>query len=344
MKMRLFVLLLLLTACTSVPKIPQGVFEPISDKGAPDYSDLKYWAASPLKKDNADRTPGDIYKDHQDEADVDVFFLHPTSYTREKGNTEWNAELDDEELNEKTDNGTILFQASVFNGAAKVYAPRYRQAHIYVFYNEDEQKKADAKKAMKLAYQDIRNAFKYYLKNLNNGRPIIIASHSQGTIHAIQLMNEFFEGKPLKEQLVAAYLIGMPVRKSSFPTIPACESADETGCFVTWRSYQRGYLPAWHESGSDIVVTNPLSWSTDTTLVPAEENKGTVLFKFNKGVKPGIADAQVYEDHLWVTKPKFRGSVFLTFKNYHIADYNLFYADIRENVQDRVKAYLDKEN
>ncbi|WP_235298764.1 DUF3089 domain-containing protein [Portibacter marinus] len=340
--MRYFLLMIVLISCKT---IPQGSFEVEQKRDFPDYSELKYWAAHPQKKDNADRTPGSIYEDMQSEAEADVFFLHPTTYTKEKGNTEWNGNLDDEELNEKTDETAILFQASVFNGAAKIYAPRYRQAHIFSYYTRsDGYDQSSAEQAFELAYSDVRKAFEYYLQHWNEGRPIIIASHSQGTTHAKKLVKEYFEGEPLMSQLVAAYLIGIPVSKSEFSELEPCQNSTETGCYVSWRSYQRGYLPQWKDGAEDIVVTNPLSWTTDTLYVPASENDGTVLYDFNKGVKKGIVDAQRHKGHLWVTKPKFRGSIFLRTRNYHIADYNFFYANMRENAKERVQAFLQREN
>lgn len=309
---------------------------------APDYSNLDNWAASPFKDDPADRVPESSMRDNQENASVDVFFLHPTTYTKQRGNTEWNGTMDDPELNEKTDQGTILFQASVFNGTGRVFAPRYRQAHIQVFFNKDIEKRVYARKALDLAYQDVKESFEYYLEHHNNGRPIIIASHSQGTVHATKILQEYFEGKPLMDQLVVAYLVGMPIRDNTFTEIPPCESKDDIQCFNTWRTYQKNHLPKWHEANSNIVVTNPLSWTRSKDYVSKEENEGTLLFNFDKGLTPHIADAQIYEDHLWVTKPKFRGSIFVRFKNYHIADYNLFYADIRENAQHRVEQYLKK--
>ena len=339
---KLILYLTLLSFVVSCVTIPKGAFDAEIDKGAPNYADLNHWAASPLKKDQADQTPGGLYQDNQEKADADVFFVHPTTYTKEKGNSKWNADLSDQKLNKKTDKGSIRFQASVFNGAAKIYAPRYRQAHIYVFFNKKEENKAYAKKALDFANQDVKTAFEYYLEHHNKGRPIIIAGHSQGTLHAVRLINDFFDGKPLMEKLVASYLVGMPVRTNTFESLPACEEKDDIGCYTTWRSYQRGYLPKWHEANSNIVVTNPLSWTIESNYIPMERNKGTVLFKFEDGVSPGIADAQIYEDHLWVNKPKFKGSIFVTFKNYHPADYNLFYVSIRENVILRVKKYLEK--
>ena len=156
---------------------------------APDYVDLKYWAAHPEKKDMADSLPAQSnFKDEQATAEVDVFFLHPTTLTKGGG---WNGDLTDEALNKKTDGSTILYQASIFNAAGRVYAPRYRQAHYVCYLTKDT---ASAKAAFELAYQDLKAAFVYYLENWNKGRPIIIAAHSQGTQHAKRLMKEFFDG------------------------------------------------------------------------------------------------------------------------------------------------------
>ena len=52
----------------------------------------------------------------------------------------WNADIDNEELNEKTDNSTILYQASVFNKYCRVFAPRYRQANLQAFFTSDKLK------------------------------------------------------------------------------------------------------------------------------------------------------------------------------------------------------------
>lgn len=68
---------------------------------------------------------------------------------------------------------------------------------------------------------------------------------------------------------------------------------------------------------------------------------GGVLKDFNK-VYPRLVRTTVHEDLLWVNKPKFPWSFLLTKKNYHVADYNFFYADVRHNAQERVKAYLQK--
>ncbi|MEL6922650.1 MAG: DUF3089 domain-containing protein [Bacteroidota bacterium] len=328
--------MLLLAACATKPK---GDFSTPPVLIAPDYSNPDHWAALPSKEDMADRVPEPSLTDNQASAAVDVFFLHPTTYNGSKGDKYWNGPINDPELNERTDESTILNQASIFNGAGRVYAPRYRQAHLNAYYSDN---KVAAKKAFALAYQDVKKAFEYYLANYNDGRPIIMAAHSQGTTHLGPLMKEFFDGKALQKQLVAAYAVGMPVAKDFFENIPPCATPEATGCLISWRSYKKGYLPKGHKSNNNLLVTNPLVWVTDDTYAPKDLNSGAVLRNFDKGLWEDLADAQVNDGLLWVTKPKFPGSFLITFKNYHIADYNFYYNNVRENAMLRAKQFTSK--
>ncbi|MBK7856359.1 MAG: DUF3089 domain-containing protein [Bacteroidetes bacterium] len=109
---------------------------------APDYSKQESWTALPNKKDFADLVPGkEELKNAQDFAKADVFFVHPTSYLKKtKLSKGWNADIADEIINQKTDNGAIKNQATVFNGSCRVYAPRYRQAFISAYFIRDKSK------------------------------------------------------------------------------------------------------------------------------------------------------------------------------------------------------------
>jgi len=307
-----------------------------SKNDLPDYGNLDYWAASPFKSNPSDDVPKDLKNSLQDSL-ADVFFIYPTSYTDMKMPDGWNADIGDPKINSKTDKESIRYQASVFNKYCRVFAPRYRQANLDAFYTKNKDS-ADA--ALDTAYQDVKNAFEYYLKHYNNGRPIIIASHSQGTWHVGRLLKDFFEGKPLEKQLVCAYIVGLPVFTDYFSDLKPCEDSTSTACFVSWRTFEEGYeAPYVKKETRKAFVTNPLTWTMDTTLAPAYLNKGAVLRNFNK-VIPGLVHAQVHGNVLWVNKPKFFGSIFLHIKNYHIADYNLFYENIRENVGTRIRSFL----
>ena len=269
-----------------------------------------------------------------------MFFIHPTTFTDKKEAARSNAAIDDDYINAKTDYSTILLQASAFNQQSRVFSPRYRQAHIGNFYGVDS---SLATQSLQLAYSDVRNAFRYYLQHYNNQRPIIIASHSQGAIMAIELLKEFFDNKPLQKQLVVAYIVGWPLETKNFVSLRACAQPAQTNCVCSWRTFKMGYEAPWvkkeKERGASLIVTNPLSWTTDTGFVSRQANKGSVLTRFNTIYKK-TADAQIKNGVLYSYRPQFPGSFLYRTDNYHIGDINLYYINIRENVRDRIAAYL----
>lgn len=334
----LFLVVFASTFCScSQKKISNPINYPFkSSNSIPDYSNLNYWASHPWKEDPADHIPSSLQNRNKDSV-ADVFFIHPTTYTEVAMSMGWNADIDNKEINKKTDGGTILYQASVFNQHCRIFAPRYRQANLKAFFTPD---KSASDNAFDIAYDDVRTAFEYYLKYYNNNRPIIIASHSQGTLHAGRVLKEFFEDKPLQKKLVCAYIIGLPVFQTYFKELQPCKDSTATACFVSWRTFKEEYIPRFVRNEKEkAVVTNPLTWSLDENFAPSTLNQGGILKDFNK-IIPGLVQAQVHGNILWVNKPQFFGSVFLTMKNYHIADYNLFYVNIRENVETRIRSFL----
>lgn len=300
----------------------------------PNYELITYWAAHPWKKDPSDSLPQPLSNEINDSL-ADVFFIHPTTYVGiRKG---WNANLQDEGLNSKTDLSTILYQASVFNQHCRIFAPRYRQAHLSAFFVNNEESEA----AFDTAYSDVRSAFEVYLKNYNHGRPFIIAGHSQGAKMSERLIQEFIDGKSLQKKLIAAYIIGWPVPINLFQFLKPCSSPSETGCFCTWRTFQKGYVPSYVEKESPrSYVTNPLSWRIDSAFINKTENNGSVLKNFEK-IYYHLADAQIHDGILWTNKPHFPGSIFYLSKNYHIADINLYYMNLRENIELRIHSFKE---
>lgn len=305
-----------------------------------DYADPAAWSALPTTKDAADLTPHKTtLKDGQTEAKADVFFIHPTIFTYKPENEfVWNASMKDAALNTLVDSTTILNQATAFNASGRIYAPRYRQAHYHAFVTEFKEDKAAA---LDLAYSDVKRAFEYYLAHENKGRPIIIAGHSQGTVHATRLLKEYFDGKELGKQLVAAYIIGIATPKNTFTNIPVCSTANQTGCFVAYTTFLRGYLPPWHPGTvTDLASVNPLTWSTDENFASKARNIGGVSYGF-KYVKE-FADAENHLGVLWTNVPYVPGRAFVKIKNWHKADINLYYQNIRENAVLRVNTFLSQ--
>lgn len=301
--------------------------------GRPDYSNLDYWAAHPWKWDPSDSVPVPLRTEIKDTT-VDVFFLHPTTYTHNITNT--NAAIDNKYINAKTDYSSILYQASVFNNQCRVFAPRYRQANIKMFFATN---KENAATAFELAYEDLKTAFEYYLKTWNKGRPIIIAAHSQGSLLAERLLKDFFEGKALQNKLVVAYIIGWPVPKDYFSSLQICNDSLQTSCICSWRTLRKGFVPFYlkKENGNSY-VTNPITWTTSNEFVSRKLNKGSILTKFNT-IYTQTTDAQISNGLLYTRKPKFPGSFFYFSRNYHVGDINLYYLNIRENIKQRIAMF-----
>lgn len=327
---------------------PDEAFSAATTPPAPDYSQQRYWAALPERVDLADTVP-DTAHDAQADAAVDVFFVHPTTYYRSDG---WNQPLPDARADAITDGLVLRGQAAVFNGCCRIYAPRYRQATLYSFFDES----GSSKQALDLAYADVEKAFDYFLDHDSRGRPFILASHSQGSRHLALLLRDRFSSSALVERLVAAYPIGYPITKAELPTgVPVCQSATQTGCVVTWNSVaadSRAYRPT-----HDNICVNPLTWREDGERADFALNLGAVSFgPVDMGaapaeltapkagrVLPGAADAQCIDGRLVVSairadelgRPaRFMGG------QYHIFDYTLFAMNLRENAIARVDAYL----
>ncbi len=313
-----------------------------SPTGIPDYSNLDYWAAHPAKTDPSDSVPLPLKVNYHPDTASDVFFIHPTTYTEKERSFGWNASIDNPSLNAKTDYSTILFQASIFNEVGRVYSPRYRQASLSCYYPSTSDDTLQALAAFELAYQDIKSAFNYYLQNYHKGRPIIIASHSQGTTHAKRLLKEFFDGKDLEKKLIAGYLVGMAVEPEYLKSIKPCKTPEQTGCICSWRTFKEGYIPSFvQQEKFTSIVTNPLTWSDSVPTADRSFNKGGVLLNYNQTIEK-LVNARVNNGILWTDKPHFFGSIFYTTKNYHIADMNFFYKNIRENAALRTTSFLKK--
>jgi DUF3089 family protein len=335
---------------------PEHSFAAAPPPLAPDYSLAASWGALPDRADAADVVPNAEVQDRQATAEVDVFFVHPTTFF---GTAGWNQSLDDTSTNQLTDTFVLRGQASVFNGCCRIYAPRYRQATIYSFMDGSGSGKA----ALQLAYEDVERAFDYFIEHYNQGRPFILASHSQGSVHVRTLLERRITGTALRERLVAAYPIGFGINREEMakavPDVPVCESAEQIGCVVTWNAVGPKAQP-WGDPRKNICV-NPLTWRADGAAAEASLNLGGVAYPGTfegtladvKGVpedfiaaKPvletAVADAQCVDGMLLVKEihSKNYAARPMGRDNYHIYDYGLFHMNLRKNVEQRVAAYL----
>jgi hypothetical protein len=326
---------------------------------APNYADPSAWAALPGADhpDAADLVPaGETVGDLQGEAAVDVFYIHPTTF---RGRDNWNQDLGDVATNAWTDISVIARQASAFNGCCRVYAPRYRQAATAALYATDD----SGDKARALAYQDVKTAFQFYLDRYNDGRPFILAGHSQGTFFIGQLLEEMVDATAIRPQFVAAYAVGIGFPVGAFgrqyKTISICKQPDDTGCVVTWNTVGRdGEIKAALErnaaryearfktrEGSETVCVNPLTFAFDQPDAAASMNMGALPGTAVAGplpaLKAGVVGATCKDGMLYADIPASDDFKLLVLPgaNLHFHDFDLFFKNIRDNAIVRVGAY-----
>jgi hypothetical protein len=318
-------------SCKSTVEVHQ--FSKTNTPKAPNYNNESNWAVLPSTYTNALQ---EFSSKQIDTLQADVFYVYPTLNT-EKNDARWNVPIDDKLQQEKVFNTAVLFQASAFTTAGKLYVPYYRQAHLRSYSNM----KNGGEEALLLAYTDVKKAFEVYLKKYNKGRPIIIASHSQGSTHTKFLLRDFFDDKPLQNQLIAAYIVGTIVKPNQFKAIKVMKKPNETGGFVGWNTFKKGH---YSKKGKDYfkgsVTTNPITWDlTKTTTL--EQHKGFLYS--NKKIYKNALEIEITDGLVWSTNPKFPARFFMSFmKNYHVGDINLFWKDIQQNAVLRTNTWLQK--
>jgi hypothetical protein len=347
---------------------PAEAFREEATRPAPDYRDSRSWAALPGKHSAAMLFPRGETK-RVDPAAADVFYIHPTSYLSGES---WNAPLHVDSRAWEMVQVMLAAQASAFNRCCDVYAPHYRQATLWSFLDREGR---GGQAALELAYRDIERAFDEFLRR-TEGRPFIIASHSQGTYHAVRLLSEKVEGTSLADRLVVAYLIGYWLPLDTFarllPATPPCEKALDTGCVVHWSTYgeqgiRRSGVPHWYPEGIELVdgkpllCTNPLNWLREGPREEASVHPGALyveqggtllntLFDYPAGVRlnalePVLPDwtwAECRDGLLRIAEQSvgvFAENGAASDQDYHILDYSLFYQAIRENAVDRVEHF-----
>lgn len=345
------------------PRRPGTPFDHAGAPPAPDYASVTAWAARPDRDDAADVAPPGAV-DAQATAAVDVFFVHPTTYLV---GDRWNATVGLDRVDQRTDATSIRNQASVFNGAGRVWAPRYRQAILYAYIHDD----AESLAARTLAYEDVARAFDTYLERYSAGRPFILAGHSQGSHHVLRLMEEKLRDPALRQRLVVAYLVGVPMPADklyrTLDGIPLCATPAQTGCLVSWNTVatwadRERFAGIWHyypapvagqatqdgtwesNAGKDLVCANPLSWRDHRQMArPSGPRRAVAPSRRGPLLRArGPDEARCVDGLLEISDP--RGPSFRLTRgrkgDYHRYDLPLFHFDVRDNARLRAERYL----
>ena len=348
---------------------PEKPFGESPSPAAPDYALPQNWAALPDRLDAADVVPAnDPLGDRQAIAQVDVFYIHPTTF---RDSSVWNQSMDDAKTNAWTDESVIARQAAVFNACCRIFAPRYRQASSAGTMAPPSKNPMGA---YNLAWQDVRAAFLYYLKHYNKGRPFIIAGHSQGGLHTQNWLEAFYGDPKLRDRLVAAYAIGIAfpedILHRVMRDVPVCATPRATGCMVAWNVFtpdgdpsgmmtgsQQRYRAKYQvQEGLNIICVNPLSFDLTQPRVPATGNFGSLPASPGLGATPlanaaaarlpateaGRLGATCDGGALRIDAVPKEGYAIVPLPggSLHFNDYDLFYQNIRLNAVARADAWL----
>lgn len=163
---------------------------------------------------------------------IDCFYLYPTVNISPEGVAGFDGEYGIEI-------GITRTQAARFSRVCRMFAPLYEQATFGMG------PEADAEAIRAQAYADVEEAFLHYLANDNDGRPFVILGHSQGSGLATRLLQDHIDtDDAVRSQLVSALLIGTVISApdgadvgGTFENLPACRADDQTGCIVTYASF-----------------------------------------------------------------------------------------------------------
>ena len=294
------------------------------------YSDTNQWAYFALGEDRL----------------VDVFLVAPTTGAGKGTNASSNdAEYRDAML------GTLEMERGIYEESARLYAPYYNQATMSVYSMPEEERTP----YLTVAYRDVSDAFRWYMENENDGRPIILAGFSQGADMCYRLMEEYFDDPALQQQLVAVYAIGWRCTEAmtaAYPQIVPAKAEDDLGVVVTFECEAPEVtdsliLPAGIRSYS----INPLNWHTDSTPADAALNEGACFVDFDGTIKkeiPGLCGCYIDEERGALKVPGLDPVDYpalvpgLPEGAYHVYDYQFFYRNLQSNVQLRTECYLEQ--
>ena len=217
--------------------------------------------------------------------EFDTFYVYATEYimtSMAEGAPEY-ADMENAEMLEGAA-AEYMLHATAYADSTNVFMPYYRQVGLRyagVVWKRDgifDAAIAD------MPYGDIVAALDYYFEHYNNGRPFIIAGHSQGSAIIKMVLKKYFVEHPdYYKRMIAAYPIGYAFTKDEFKTYPHMKFATgecDTGVIITWNTEG----PKNREVNADTCVLqpgsmsiNPLNWKLDDTYAPASMNLGSLF-------------------------------------------------------------------
>ena len=172
-------------------------------------------------------------------APIDCFYVYPT-VSNDKGVVS-DMDAGPEELN------VVRAQLARLGSKCRIYAPLYRQFTLTALRaaSAGAPMPGSADPAVRqVGYNDVVDAWNYYLAHQNKGRGVVLLGHSQGSGVLARMIAAEVDGKPVQKQMISAILMGtsLGVEKGkdtgTFKSIPVCRSAGQTGCVIAYATFR----------------------------------------------------------------------------------------------------------
>lgn len=171
---------------------------------------------------------------------IDCFYVYPTVSNDTTPNSDMTAGPEEK--------GVIAAQFARFGKVCRLYAPLYRQVTLTALRAGMAGRPMTADRT--LGYNDVKDAWNFYLEKQNQGRGVVLIGHSQGSGVLTELIKNEIDGKPVAAKVVSALLLGtnvaVPKGKDvggAFQKMPLCQSAGQTGCVISYVTFRANVPP-----------------------------------------------------------------------------------------------------
>jgi hypothetical protein len=220
-------------------------------------------------------------------APIDCFYVYPTVSTDPTPNSDMIAD--------PAERNVIRQQFARFGSVCRPFAPLYRQITLAGL----RRSLAGGGRApfeQGVHYDDVRDAWNYYVEHENRGRGFVLVSHSQGSFILAEL---------IRRAILLGTTLAVPKGKDvggAFQHVPLCHASSQTGCVITYASFRSTIPPPANTlfgkvAGADMVAacTNPAALGGGSGPLHAHLSKDGTSIVGNTPPKPWVTPERPVE-------------------------------------------------
>jgi hypothetical protein len=158
---------------------------------------------------------------------VDCFYVYPTVSNQPTPNAQ---QTPDPEVR-----SIALYQAQYFSTQCRVFVPLYREVTAA---GVSVSSQTHDTTPYSIAFSDVEEAWRAYLRDDNHGRGVVLIGHSQGSRMLRALLRRDIDPNPAaRHLLVSAIIPGANANTNDFAHIRPCRSGDQFGCVVSYSTF-----------------------------------------------------------------------------------------------------------